>query len=241
MRRSGCNGREKLVSYPDYWHGKQRCVKKMLRVLIADDHPLIRIGLAKVLAQRPATEIEQAGTIPEFREALARSRPDVLVLDLNMPGGNTLEVIPELRRLYPKLGILVLSVHPEQQAGIKAILAGANGYLNKSSAPDQLLQAVDEVSKGGRYVSQTLGVALAEYLFRGRSGRQPHETLSDREYAVLLRIAKGYTTSEIAVQLNLSPKTVGTYRARVLEKMGISTTAELTRYVIEKGLDENSD
>jgi len=211
----------------------------LLKVLIADDHPLIRIGLANVLADRPGTEVTQAGTILELREALASRTPDVLVLDLNMPGGNSLEVIPEFRRQYPKLAILVLSIHPEQQAGVKAILAGANGYLNKNSAPADLTIAVDEVSKGGRFVSPALGLALAEYLYRGESGKQPHESLSDREYTVLLKIAQGFTTAEIAVQLELSPKTVGTYRARVLEKMGISTTAELTRYVVEKGLTEN--
>ena len=212
-------------------------MNSLLRVLIADDHPLIRIGLAGVLAEGNDTEVEQVGSIPELREALAARLPDVLVLDLNMPTGSSLEVIPELRRLYPKLPILVLSIHPEQHAGVKAILAGANGYLNKNSAPDELTKAVEEVAKGGRYVSKALGLALAEYLFRGQADKQPHETLSDREYTVLLKIAEGFTTAEIAEQLNLSPKTVGTYRARVLEKMGISTTAELTRYVVEKGLD----
>ena len=211
----------------------------LLRILIADDHPLIRIGLAGILAGDPDIVVEQVGSIPELREELEKRVPDVLILDLNMPEGNSLEVIPELRRKYPKFAILVLSIHPEQQVGVKAILAGANGYLNKGSAPEQVLAAVREVATGNRYVSHALGAALAEYLFRGEGGKQPHETLSDREYTVLLKISEGFTTAEIADQLDLSPKTVGTYRARVLEKMGISTTAELTRYVVEKGLNED--
>ena len=210
----------------------------MLRVLIADDHPLIRIGLAEVLVGDGGAVVEQVGSIPGLRDAIAARLPDVLILDLNMPGGNSLELIPELRRLHPKLAILVLSVHPEELAGVKAILAGANGYLNKGSPPEQLLNAVRQVATGNRYVSQALGVALAEYLFRGQTDKQRHETLSEREYTVLLKISQGFTTAEIAEQLGLSPKTVGTYRARVLEKMGISTTAELTRYVVEKGLND---
>ena len=211
---------------------------ELIRVLIVDDHPLIRIGLAEVLTAEGGIEVSQASSLAQLNEALARQVPDVLVLDLSMPSGNSLDAIPELRRQFPNLAILVLSVHSEQQAGVKAILAGALGYLNKASAPEQLVTAVRQVSIGNRYVSQALGSALAEYLFRGQSDRQPHESLSEREYTVLLKIAQGFTTAEIAEQLTLSPKTVGTYRARVLEKMGILTTAELTRYVVEKGLQE---
>ena len=211
----------------------------VLRVLIADDHPLIRIGLAQVLMAGGDVEVEQAGSLAELRESLAIRVPDVLVLDLNMSGGSSLDAIPEWRRHYPGLSILVLSIHSEQQAGVKAILAGATGYVHKSSPPDQLISAVRQVAAGQRYVSPTLGAALAEYLFRRQHAQQPHELLSDRELTVLLKIAQGFTTAEIAGQLELSPKTVGTYRARVLEKMGISTTAELTRYVVEKGLAED--
>ena len=211
-----------------------------LHVLIVDDHPLIRIGLAEVLNAEGDVEVAQAGSFEELKKAMEHLEPDVLVLDLNMPGGNSLDIIPDLRRVHPKVAILVLSIHPEEQAGVKAIMAGANGYLNKASAPDQLVNAVRHVATGSRYVSQSLGVALAEYLFRGQANREPHETLSAREYTVLLKIARGFTTAEIAGQLNLSPKTVGTYRARVLEKMVISTTAELTRYVVERGLTEEA-
>jgi DNA-binding NarL/FixJ family response regulator len=213
----------------------------MLKVLIADDHPLVRVGVADILTGQPDTEVRQVGSVPELHDALVKAVPDVLILDLNLPGGGGLEAIPALRRSYPKMAILVLSVHPESHAGVRAILAGAHGYLNKTIAPDQLTEAVQQVSKGRRYVSSELGAALAEDLYRGRAGKAPHETLSGREYGVLLKIAQGLTTKEIAEQLHLSIKTVGTYRARVLEKMGIDTTAELTRYVVQNGLDRNLD
>lgn len=239
LARRTCYGHGDLVysksGISDQRHGKGFIA--ILKVLIADDHPLIRIGLVEALTADSDTAAEQVGSIPELRATLASTDHDVLVLDLNMPGGN-IEVIPEIRRQYPKLAILVLSTLPEQPAGVKAILAGANGYLNKGSAPEQLVAAVHEVAKGQRYVSHALGAALAEYLFRSQTESSPHETLSAREHTVLVKIAEGLTTAEIAQQLNLSPKTVGTYRARLLEKMGISTTAELTRYVIENGLAE---
>jgi DNA-binding NarL/FixJ family response regulator len=167
---------------------------------------------------------------------LAARAPEVLVLDLNLRGGDSLHAIPEFRGAYPRLGILVLAAQEEQYAGVKVILLGANGYLNKTTPPEQLVEAVRLVANGRPYVSPALGVAMAEYLAHGRNGKQPHETLSAREHSVLLKIAEGFTTAEIAEQLNLSSKTVGTYRARVLEKLGISTTAELTRYVIEHRL-----
>jgi DNA-binding NarL/FixJ family response regulator len=213
----------------------------LLRVLIADDHPLVRVGIVGILTERPGVEVQQVGSIPALREALAKTAPHVLILDLNMPGGVGLEEIPELRRLYPQMAILVLSVHPEHHAGVRAIMAGAHGFLNKTTTPEQLMEAVMLVAKGQRFVSRELGAALAEDVYRGRQGRQLHQTLSTREYAVLLKIAEGFTTVEIAEQLGLSPKTVGTYRARILEKMGVSTTAELTRYVVEKSLDKNRD
>ena len=211
-----------------------------MRIVIADAHPLIRIGFAGVLQEQTGADVQEAGSIPDLRHSLGNGPPDVLVLDLNMQGGNTMEVIPELRRLYPRMGILVLSIHSEEQAGVHAILSGANGYLSKTSAPEQLVAAVRRVAEGKRYVSAELGSALAEYLFRGQGGRLPHEALSGREYTVLLKISEGLTTAEIALALNLSPKTVGTYRARILEKMGINTTAELTRYVVKNGLTSNT-
>ena len=211
----------------------------MIRVFLADDHPVVRSGLRQAIDEEPDMRVV-AEASDGWEVLRCEAEWDVLVLDLNMPGGNSLEAIPELRKLYPQLAILVLSVHPEQQAGIKAIMAGASGYLNKVSAPEQFVSAVRQVASGSRYISSSLGAALADYLFHRQNEKLPHQTLSEREYTVLLKIAQGYTTAEIAEQLGLSPKTVGTYRARVLEKMGISTSAELTRYVVEKGLAEES-
>ncbi len=211
-----------------------------MRILIADDHPVVRLGLVGILREQANAEVEQVGSLTDLRQQLERQAPDVLILDLNMPGGNSLEAIPAFRRSHPRMAILVLSIHPEDQVGVRSILAGANGYLNKSSAPEQLLTAVQRVASGKRYVSAELGSALAEYLFRGQSGKMPHESLSGREYTVLLKISEGLTTAEIATALHLSPKTVGTYRARILEKMGIGTTAELTRYVVAHGLSDNT-
>jgi DNA-binding NarL/FixJ family response regulator len=209
-----------------------------MRILIADDHPLIRIGLKELLTREIGAEVDEAASLDEAQDRLADGAArDLLILDLSMSSGNTFDWIPGVRQRYPGMGILVLSVHPEKQAGIRSILAGANGYLNKCGAPEQLVAAVRLIAEGKRYVSPELGSALADYLFRGRTDeRDPHESLSERERTVLLKISEGLTTSEIAAALRLSPKTVGTYRTRILEKMGISTTAELTRYVVEKGL-----
>lgn len=208
----------------------------MLKVLIADDHPLVQVGVAQTLAIQPDMEVRQVESVPELRESLMKATPDVLILDINMPGGNGLQMIPELRLLYPPLAILVLSVYLESRTGVRAMAVGAHGYLDKTTATYHLVEAVRQVARGLRYVSPALGAALAEDVHFRRAGKLRHETLSAREYAVLLKIAEGYTTKQIAEQLRLSAKTVGTYRTRVLQKMGISTTAELTRYVVEKGL-----
>ena len=147
-----------------------------------------------------------------------------------------LDVIPELRGLYPDLPILVLSVHPERHSGVKAILARANGYLSKTSEPQELVEAVRQLAAGGRYTSRELGQALAGQLVRAQHTQQPHKKLSARELTMLVKITEGYTTAEIAQQLGLSSKTVGTYRARILYKLAVSTTAGLTRYVMERGV-----
>ena len=210
---------------------------KPLRVLIADNHPLIRIAVVKLLSEKPGMELRQAGSIPGLFNALEKGPADVLILGLDLPGGNSLDAIAESRRLYPLLAILVLSSHSEREAGVKSILAGANGYLDKASPPEDLIKAVELVAAGGRSISPVLGAILADYLVHAQATPGNHP-LSAREHTVLLKIARGFTTVKIATQLNLSPKTVGTYRARILEKLGISTTAELTRYVLEKGLDE---
>jgi DNA-binding NarL/FixJ family response regulator len=210
----------------------------MIKVLIADDHPIVRKGLRQILEDE-GMSVAETGTIPATREAVAQQQLDVLVLDVNMPGGSGLELVGELSKSCPRLPVLVLSVHPEEQAGVRAMLAGARGYLNKEAAPDRLVEAVRRVCSGGRFISPELGEALADYVQRPDANRALHESLSSRELAVLKLIAAGKGPSEIGDLLHLSPKTVSTYRSRILEKMAMSTNAELTRYVVEHGLDES--
>jgi DNA-binding NarL/FixJ family response regulator len=174
-----------------------------------------------------------------LREALVENPPNVLIVEVELPGGTTLDIIPELRQIHPEMGILVLSGQSERTAGVKAIIAGAHGFISKTTAPEQLIEAVDTVSRGAHYVSTTLDSALTEELRRGAgAGKLPHEAFSPREHTVMLKIARGFTTAEIAAQLGLNPRTVGAYRARILQKLRIQSTAELTRYVVQKGLDK---
>lgn len=211
-----------------------------MRVLVADDHPILRKGLRQILTDEADIVVDEVGTIPALREYMARGAPDVLVLDVNMPGGSGLEVLGEFLKLYPKMPILILSVHPEEQAGVRAMLGGAKGYLSKEAAPERLVEAVRKLRAGGRFVSPELAEAMADYLQRPDGERRPHEALSEREFAVFRLIAAGKGPSEIAEMLHLSPKTVSTYRSRILEKMHMTTNADLTRYMVEHGLDESA-
>lgn len=210
----------------------------MIHILIADDHPIVRRGLKQILAEEGLT-VSEVGTIPELRAQLGRQCPDVLVLDVSMPGGSGLEMLGEIRKLYPKLPVLILSAHREDQVGVRALTAGARGYLAKDAAPEKLVDAVKRLHKGGRFISPELSEALAEYVQRPPEGRALHETLSARELTVLKMISAGVSTGQIAENLNLSPKSVSTYRARILEKMQMRSNAELVRYVVEHGLNDS--
>jgi len=160
---------------------------------------------------------------------------DLLILDITMPGRGGLDVLKNLRALRPKLPVLVLSMHPEDQYGKRVLKAGASGYMNKESAPEELIEAVRKLLGGGRYVSPALAETLASDLSQD-AGRPPHESLSDREFEVLRKLASGKTVSQIAEDLHLSVPTVSTYRARILEKMNMSTTAELMHYALRNRL-----
>ncbi|MFN7925000.1 MAG: response regulator transcription factor [Bryobacteraceae bacterium] len=206
----------------------------MIRVLIADDHPIVRKGLVQILAEQGDLQIVgEARNVAEVMEHLSRSVPDVLMLDVNMPGRSGLDAIRDIKQLCPRLPILVLSIHPEDQLAVRTLAAGASGYLNKESAPDLLVAALRKLHSGGKWVSPALAEALVASIQQPESA-EPHRLLSDREYTVLVKIASGRTVSQIAEELNLSVKTVSTYRARVLEKMNMSTNAELTRYALER-------
>lgn len=208
----------------------------MIKVLMADDHAIVRRGLRQILNEGAAPcQVEEAVNGQEVLNKVYNGVFDILVLDISLPDRNGLELVREIKSVKPKLPILMLSVHPEDQYAIRALKAGVSGYLNKESAPEQLVQAIERIVAGGRYISPTLAEALAANV-GGNSEELPHEALSDREFTVLLRIGAGKSVSEIADELGLSVKTVSTYRARILEKMNMNNNADLIRYVIDQKL-----
>ena len=208
----------------------------MIRILIADDHAVVRRGLRQIVADfadlRVAGEAQNAHEVLE----LVRSHPyDLLVLDLHLPDRDGLDLLHEVKQSYPKLPILVLSMYPEDQFGMRVLKAGAAGYLTKETAPEELVKAIRKVHGGGHYVSAALAERMAVALHQD-TDRPVHETLTDREYQVLCRIASGKTVSQIAEELHLSVKTISTYRTRILVKMRLKSNAELTHYSIRHGL-----
>ena len=208
----------------------------MINVLVADDHPLLRSGLRLVLQQEPDfAPPGEAETADDVLRMLDQRSWDAIVLDIAMPGKSGLEVLAEIRRVRPSIPVLILSMHSEEVYAIRAIKTGANGYLTKGSAPTELIRALRRIMAGKKYVSSALAEVLANAVESG-SARPIHETLSDREYHVVCRIAAGKSVSEIAEESSLSVKTISTYRARALEKMNMRTNAELTRYAIRTGL-----
>lgn len=207
-----------------------------MRVLIADDHAVFRRGLRETLAEIfPKVTFGEAKTAQETVELVRRHDWHVVILDISMPGKSGLDILDDLRRLRPKLPILLLSMHPEEQFARRALKAGAAGYLTKESVPEELKEAVRKVVAGGRYVSATLAEKLAVDLREG-ADTPLYELLSDREFQVLRMIASGKTVKHIADELSLSVKTVSTYRARILEKSGMRTNAELIRYALQSQL-----
>ena len=210
----------------------------MIRIFIADDHPIVRQGLRRIVESDPGLVISgEAGDAEALLTGLDRHVTDLVLLDVSMPGGPFLETLQRLRAKHPTVRVLVLSVHPEDQWAVRALRAGASGYLTKDHSPDQLLDAIRRVYRGGKYVSPTLAEHLAQQLDAGaqRAGA-PHELLSDREFEVMRRLGSGLTVSQIATELAISAKTVSTYRARILEKMAVGTNAELVRYAARYGL-----
>jgi DNA-binding NarL/FixJ family response regulator len=211
---------------------------KKIRILIADDHPIVRAGFKQVLSETPDLVVaDEAGNGQEVLEHLKKKKYDVVLLDISMPGKNGLEILKELKTDYPKLPVLILSIYPEEQYAIRALKAGAAGYLTKESAPHELISAIRKISAGGRYISASLAEKLATYLNVDMT-KSPHETLSDREHQVMRLIASGKTVSEIAESLNLSVKTISTYRTHILEKMKMKNNAEITLYAVQNKLVE---
>jgi len=208
----------------------------LIKVLIADDHAVVRQGLKQILAE--TSDMVAGGEATNTQEVIDKVRRenwDVLVLDITMPGRGGLDIIKELKHEKPRLPILILSMHSEDQFAVRALKAGASGYMSKESAPELLVKAIRKVYSGGKYISASLAEKLAFDLGTD-SERPPHEKLSDREFQVMCMIASGKTVKEIADRLSLSVKTISTYRARILEKMKMKTNAELTHYAIRNQL-----
>ncbi len=208
----------------------------MLRILIADDHPIVRQGLAQLITKTADMVVaDEASDGSEVLDKARASHFDVVLLDISMPGLHGLDIIRQLKKESPKLPILILSMHSEEQYAVRAFRAGASGYLTKQSAPDELLAAIRKVSIGGKYVSSSLAEKLATDLEIG-AGNLPHEALSNREYEVLLMIAAGKTVAEIGEALSLSVQTISTYRSRILQKMQMKNNVELASYAVRNHL-----
>jgi two-component system, NarL family, invasion response regulator UvrY len=209
----------------------------MIRVLVVDDHPVVRRGLRQVLEEESDVRVTgEAGGAPEARAQLEQAEFDIVVLDLSMPEVQGVSLLQEMHQLRPDLGVLVLSIHPEEQYALRCLRAGARGYVHKGSAAEELVGAIRTVVGGRRYLSD----AFAESLLRDADsgGPAPHERLSAREAQVLTGIASGRSVTQIAAEIGVSVKTVSTYRTRMLEKLGIASNAEATRYALEHRLLE---
>jgi two-component system, NarL family, invasion response regulator UvrY len=209
----------------------------MSRILIVDDHAIVRRGLKQIVSE--AADMSVVAEAANGQEALDKVRQggvDLVLLDISMPGRGGMDTLRRLKREHPGLPVLILSIYPEDQYAVRALKDGASGYLTKDSDPEELIVAIRKVVQGRKYVSTDLAEKLADGL--ERSGNPPHETLSDREYQVMLMLASGRTVGEIAKELSLSIKTISTNRTRLLRKMAIKTNAELAYYAIKQGLIE---
>lgn len=208
----------------------------MLRILIADDHTVVRKGLRQILLDEfPTAVIEEVADAEELINKVMTAKWDVVVSDLSMPGRSGLDALQQIKLSHPDLPVLILSIHPEEQYALRALKSGASGYLSKDTAPDELVKAVQKVLLGKKYISQAIAEKLAD-TFSSDAVMQPHESLSDREFDVMKFLANGKSVSEIAEMLSLSVTTVSTYRARVMIKMDMKSNSGLTKYAIENKL-----
>lgn len=210
-----------------------------IRVLIADDHAIVRQGFKQIFSE--TEDLVVAGEADDGAEALQLARQqewDVFLLDVTMPNRNGIDTLKQLKKEFPKLPVLILSMHPEEQYAVRAIKSGASGYLTKQSAPEQLVTAIRQVARGKKYVSPAVAEQLANALVAGDGERPPHELLTDREYQVFRLISAGKPLTQIAEELNLAVATISTFRTRIIEKTGLKSNAEMIRYGIEHGLVE---
>ncbi len=209
----------------------------MVRILIGDDHAVIRKGLRQILLEKyPSAIIEEANDAEGLISKAIAGKFDVIISDLSMPGRSGLDVLSYIKQNFPDLPVLILSSYPEDQYAIRTLKAGASGYLSKETAPEELVKAVERVLQGRKYISSSIAEKMAENLEQGGERKTGYESLSDREFDVFKLIAAGKPVSEIAEQLSLSVTTVSTYRARILVKMGMKTNAEITMYCLQNNL-----
>lgn len=209
----------------------------MIKILVSDDHAVLRTGVTKILMQGLEGAVcGEAANAEEILDQVQNHQWNLVILDISMPGRSGIEVLREIKRLQPRLPVLVLSMHAEDQYGKRVLRTGASGFMNKNVAPEELIKAVHKVLSGGRYVSPALAEKLAFDLTSANAGQAAHEALSEREFEVLRLIASGKAVSEIAEAIHLSVATVSTYRARILLKLNMTTTAELIRYGLENRL-----
>ena len=210
----------------------------MIKILIADDHPIYRGGLKQFLCKSfEQVVVDEASNGSEALNKISKSDYDVVLLDIDMPGRSGLEIVKAVKKEKPKLSVLMLSAYPEEQYAIRSLKSGASGYLTKKSAPGELIKAIKKVTQGGKYLTLSIAERLASALDED-STTLPHERLSNREYQVMCMIAYGSSMKEISEELSLSESTVSTYRTRILEKMGLKKNSEIISYTIRNGLIE---
>lgn len=208
----------------------------MIRVLIADDHTVVRRGLRQILLEGfPRAQVEEVPDAEELVKRVMQDEWDVIISDLSMPGRSGLDALQQIKQLNPKVPVLILSIHPEDHYALRVLKAGASGYLSKDSAPDELVNAVKKVLLGKKYITDSIAEKLAAVLDKD-SNKAPHEILSDREFSVLKLLAAGKSVSDIADSLFLSVTTVSTYRSRIMQKMDMKNNADLTLYAVEHKL-----
>lgn len=211
----------------------------MIRVIITDDHPIVRQGIRQILEddrdQRFGV-IDEAADSASLLEMVLQNEYDVILLDISLPGRSGLDILPDLRKRSPGTKVIMLSMYPEEQYALKAVKTGASGYLTKSSAPEELISAIIKVSNGERYITSALAEIIAHNFIDG-SGGQPHDILSSRELEVIKLLAAGHKLNTIAQVLVVSPKTISTYRSRIMEKLNLKTTSEIIRYALNNNLE----
>jgi two-component system, NarL family, invasion response regulator UvrY len=207
-----------------------------MKILICDDHKIVREGLRQILHQLGGeTRIEEASNGSEITTILKNEVFDVVLLDISLPDKSGLEILQMIKARYPSTNVLMLSMLPQEQYAMRALKMGASGYLTKDTASEELLLAVNKVSSGGKYISQALAENIA-FNFENDSSKQKHDTLSDREFEIMLKLANGKSLQDIGNELFISVKTVSTYRSRIMEKMELSKNTDLTRYCLGKNL-----